>query len=131
MSLHPSTFEYLKPTNVQTRRMNTLREGFAAFADVLNVELPDGSDKTYAIRKLREVSMWCNIALTRMADGAPRPDSTLPYFHIEDEMAAAAEKIHSEMDKALAMIRAPDGAHEKPPITLQEVHDDIHHPPSC
>lgn len=72
MSLHPSTFEYLKPTEDQLEAMAAMR--FAAFdyACKLGALVPEGPDKTYALRKLREVAVWVNIALTRHADGSPR-----------------------------------------------------------
>jgi len=47
MSLHSSTYEYLKP-------------------------LPDGPDKTFIIRAHRANAMWSNVAITRQADGSPR-----------------------------------------------------------
>jgi hypothetical protein len=34
--------------------------------------MPAGPDRTYAIRKVREVGMWANVAVTRDADGTPR-----------------------------------------------------------
>ena len=34
--------------------------------------IPDGPDKTYMLRKFREVAMWANIAITRNPDGSPR-----------------------------------------------------------
>jgi hypothetical protein len=37
--------------------------------------VPDGPDKTYILRKLREVSMWVNVAITRFSDGAARTDA--------------------------------------------------------
>jgi hypothetical protein len=42
------------------------------FAAVLDAELPDGPDKTYAIRSLRTVAMWVNVSITRNPDGSPR-----------------------------------------------------------
>ena len=70
--LHESTFEYLKPTDEQLSKMASVREQFASFTRGLDASLPDGPDKTYILRKLREVAMWSNIALTRNADGSPR-----------------------------------------------------------
>ena len=34
--------------------------------------LPDGPDKTFALRNHRTTAMWANIAVTREADGSPR-----------------------------------------------------------
>jgi hypothetical protein len=70
--LHPSTFEYLQPTPSQKTMMGVARNKVAAFARDLNALLPDGADKTYVLRKLRELGMWVNVAITREADGTPR-----------------------------------------------------------
>lgn len=72
MSLHDSTFGYLNPTEEQKEAMTLVRSAAADFATVLRYQVPDGPDKTYLLRKLREVSMWANIAITREPDGAPR-----------------------------------------------------------
>jgi hypothetical protein len=40
---------------------------------VLDAFVPEGPDKTYLMRKLREVAMWANVAVTRQPDGTPRP----------------------------------------------------------
>lgn len=71
-TLHPSTFSYLQPTELQKDAMSVVRAGAANYAAVLESELPDGPDKTYTLRKLREVAMWANIAITRHGDGSPR-----------------------------------------------------------
>lgn len=76
MTLHRSTFEYLKPTNNQLAKMSSARANFASMAAYINDSIPDGPDKTYALRKLREISMWVNIAITREADGTPREDDS-------------------------------------------------------
>lgn len=72
MSLHETTFEYLKPTADQTLRMSRVRAAAKTFADVLEVELPEGADKTFVLRAHRSNAMWANVAITRMADGTPR-----------------------------------------------------------
>lgn len=72
MSLHPSTFEYLKPTDEQVATMAGLREASAQYAKLLDDRLPDGPDKTYILRRVRETAMWVNVAVTRQADGTPR-----------------------------------------------------------
>jgi len=74
MSLHPSTFEYLKPTVAQQNKMGMARTYSANYASNLEQLLPDGPDKTYILRRVRETAMWINVALTREADGAPRKD---------------------------------------------------------
>jgi tRNA U34 5-methylaminomethyl-2-thiouridine-forming methyltransferase MnmC len=71
-SLHVSTFEYLKPTPQQMEVMTELRQQFSDFASMLDRVIPGGPDKTYLLRKLREVAMWANIAITRNPDGSPR-----------------------------------------------------------
>ena len=75
MSLHPSTFEYLKPTDRQVLDMSTLRALSAQYAASLDRMLPEGPDKTYILRRVRETAMWVNVSLTRHADGTPRKDS--------------------------------------------------------
>lgn len=70
--LDPSTFEYLKPTNDQLEVMSYLRQRTADYAEALDTVLVDGPDKTYLLRKLREVAMWINVCVTRNADGSPR-----------------------------------------------------------
>lgn len=71
-NLHPSTFEYLKPTDEQIAIMGTLRVAAADYARLLDQLLPDGPDKTYILRRVRETAMWVNVAATREADGTPR-----------------------------------------------------------
>lgn len=70
--VHPSTFEYLPPTDKQATAMHTLREAARTYAGVIEDLVPDGADKTYILRKLREVAMWCNVSVTRDVHGAPR-----------------------------------------------------------
>lgn len=72
MTLDPSTYAHLKPTNDQLETMERVRAAAKAFSDVLEKELPDGPDKTYILRAHRTNSMWCNVAVTRQADGAAR-----------------------------------------------------------
>lgn len=72
MKMHHSTFLYLKPTDAQMTTMAAARAASAIYAGQLENLLPDGPDKTYAIRKLRELAMWCNVCITRHPDGTPR-----------------------------------------------------------
>lgn len=72
MPLHDSTFEYLNPTDEQKQRMNTLRHAAAAYASVIEHNVPDGPDKTYILRAHRQNAMWVNVAITRNPDGSPR-----------------------------------------------------------
>lgn len=71
--MHPSTFEYLKPTDEQIEQMAKVREAAKLFNDVLEHYLPDGPDKTFVIRAHRSNAMWANVAITRWPDGTPRP----------------------------------------------------------
>jgi hypothetical protein len=70
--MHASTFEYLKPTDQQIAAMQRVRNAAAVYSQVLEASIPDGPDKTYLLRKFREVAMWANIAITRQPDGSPR-----------------------------------------------------------
>ncbi len=69
---HPSTYEYLKPTDAQIEKMSRVRLAAKAFNDVLDAELPDGPDKTFVIRAHRSNAMWAHVSITRLADGTPR-----------------------------------------------------------
>lgn len=74
MPLHESTFKYLKPTDKQLVVMERVRQETQTYALALENLLPDGPDKTFIMRSLRTLGMWCNVALTRTAEGAPRDD---------------------------------------------------------
>lgn len=70
--MHPSTFEYLNPTDEQKETMGRVRLAAKIFFEVLDKELPEGPDKTFVIRNHRSNSMWANVAITRHPDGTPR-----------------------------------------------------------
>lgn len=70
--MHPSTYEYLKPTEAQIEQMARVRAAAKAYNDVLDAALPDGPDKTFVIRAHRSNAMWANVAITRLPDGTPR-----------------------------------------------------------
>jgi len=70
--MHPSTFDYLKPTDTQMGVMDRARAATKKYADELIALLPEGPDKTYILRKVRDVGMWANVAITRNQDGSPR-----------------------------------------------------------
>lgn len=70
--MHVSAYEFLKPTDAQIEKMARLRAAAKAYGDVLDVELPDGPDKTFVIRGHRSNAMWANVAVTRQPDGTPR-----------------------------------------------------------
>lgn len=72
MNLHPSTFEYLKPTDQQLDEMANMHRLTKAYAEAVETYVPQGADRTYALRKLRELAMWLNVAIMRKADGSPR-----------------------------------------------------------
>lgn len=73
-TLNKSTFDYLKPSDKQQSNMAVCREAAGDYAAILNELVPDGPDKTYLLRKLREIAMWANVAITRLPDGSPRAD---------------------------------------------------------
>jgi hypothetical protein len=70
--MHPSTYEYLKPSEEMLRTMGALREAAKIYGDRLEALLPDGPDKTFIIRAHRSNAMWVNVAVTRQPDGTPR-----------------------------------------------------------
>lgn len=76
MTLHPTTFGYLNPSEEMKAEMNIVRSAAADYADAIQQVLPEGPDKTYTLRKLREVNMWAMIAITRHPDGSPREQGT-------------------------------------------------------
>jgi len=71
--LHRTTFEYLKPSDEQVKVMSLLRTAARQYSDMLEEFLPNGPDKTFILRQHRQNAMWVNVAVTRFADGAPRP----------------------------------------------------------
>ncbi len=75
MSLNPSTFDYLKPTEAQMVDMARSRSIFARAAVSLDGLLPDGPDKTYVLRQLRTIAMWAVVSISRNPDGSPRGDT--------------------------------------------------------
>jgi len=70
--MHPSTYEYLKPTDEQIAAMAKVRAAAKAYSDVIDQVVPDGPDKTYMLRAHRSNAMWANVAITRLPDGTPR-----------------------------------------------------------
>jgi len=72
MALHPSTFEYLKPTDAQIDAMAQVRAAAKSYSDVLDQMLPEGPDKTFIMRAHRSNAMWANVSITRLPDGTPR-----------------------------------------------------------
>ena len=72
MSLHSSTYEFLKPTEAQIAKMAQVRTAARVYSEVLDILLPDGPDKTFILRAHRSNAMWANVAITRHPDGSPR-----------------------------------------------------------
>ncbi len=72
--MHASTFEYYQPTDEQVEKMALARKAAHAYATSLDAILPEGPDKTFVLRSLRTVAMWCNVSITRLPDGTPRDD---------------------------------------------------------
>jgi hypothetical protein len=72
MTLHHSTFDFLNPTDSQKDDMTAVREAAKEYAQALDTMLPEGPDKTFVLRQLREVNMWALVAITRNPDGSPR-----------------------------------------------------------
>jgi hypothetical protein len=72
VSLHSSTFEYLEPTLDQKASMKIMRDAAKTYAVAVEQLLPEGPDKTYILRSIRQTAMWCNVTLTRQPDGSPR-----------------------------------------------------------
>ena len=70
--MHPSTYEYLKPTDEQVEHMAQCRSAAREYSELLDKVIPEGPDKTYVIRRVRETAMWVNVAITRLPDGTPR-----------------------------------------------------------
>jgi hypothetical protein len=61
MSKHP--FEYQKPTETQVALLQIVRSTMAESYDVLLAHVPACAERTLAIRKLEEASMWANKAI--------------------------------------------------------------------
>jgi len=72
MPMHSSVFGHLKPTDNQLQVMANVRAEFRLFVESLDYSIPDGPDKTYLMRQLRDCAMWANVAITRLTDGFPR-----------------------------------------------------------
>ena len=70
--MHKSTYEYLTPTEKQVEQMALIRFAAKEYSEVLDEILPEGPDKTYTLRALRQVAMWANVCITRLPDGSPR-----------------------------------------------------------
>lgn len=58
---HP--FEYQQPTPVHVEHLQTVRQQFKDTYELLLVTVPPCAERTLAIRKLEEASMWANKAI--------------------------------------------------------------------
>jgi hypothetical protein len=56
-------FQYHAPTPEQLVAYGAIRRAARQFADVLNHFAPASADKTAAMRKIREATMACNMAV--------------------------------------------------------------------
>ncbi len=98
--MHKSTFEYLKPSESQIALMGDARAAAYGYARAIAAIVPDGPDKTYIFRKLREVAMWVNVAITRQADGTPRVDDPVTAKPITDADFAALTNLARDLTQS-------------------------------
>lgn len=70
--LHEEAFGFVAPTPQQITDMEACRVAGKIYAETLEKHVPDGPDKTYIMRKLREVAFWANASIVRNPDGSPR-----------------------------------------------------------
>jgi ribosomal protein L17 len=59
--MHP--FEYIKPTQGEIERITTLREKCKELHDLILEIITPSRERSLAITKLEEVSMWANKAV--------------------------------------------------------------------
>lgn len=69
---HPLMFESVLPSEEQTQQMNRVRSAFTHLVTQIETHIPEGPDRTFIIRQLRDSAMWCNVAIIRNPDGSPR-----------------------------------------------------------
>lgn len=58
-----TNFQSKVPTDKQKNTMDTYRGTFQQFADIIMEEIPDCRERSLAITKLEEASMWLNKAI--------------------------------------------------------------------
>lgn len=63
---HP--FEYHRPDMDQVARIETIRAGCKAMYDLITRNCPSIAERTLALRKLEEVSMWANKSIVMEPD---------------------------------------------------------------
>jgi hypothetical protein len=66
-------FTYHSPTQDQIPVYEAIRSHGREFAHVINNLVPDGADKTHALRTLRSVVMWANAAVATTPPTEPAP----------------------------------------------------------
>lgn len=72
MSDEEDVFESVEPNPTQAMQLEAVRKAAKAFGIVLNANMPNGPDKTFAMRTLRTALMWASVAITKNPDGTPR-----------------------------------------------------------
>lgn len=60
-------FGYHKGTSETMPKHELVREGFIAFAQFLNEQVPDGRAKSTALTNLQQASMWANFGIAELA----------------------------------------------------------------
>lgn len=60
-------FEYQKPTESNIHDITVVRDACGYLRDAIEEHVPASAERTLAIRKLEEVSMWANKAIVMYA----------------------------------------------------------------
>jgi hypothetical protein len=59
-----NVFTYHPPSGPeQIQQYQTLRDGGRTLAELIDADVPDGPEKTLAIRKIQEAVMWANAGI--------------------------------------------------------------------
>jgi hypothetical protein len=58
-----ATFDYHKPTDAGVEKITVIRNAYKNLVKVIWDQVPDGPDRTVAIRKAHESMMTCNKAI--------------------------------------------------------------------
>lgn len=61
--LDPKVFIYHPPKGNQAERYEIIRNAALGFAEVLERQCPESSEKAVAINKIREAVMWANASI--------------------------------------------------------------------
>jgi hypothetical protein len=56
-------------THIEAERMLDIREFARKLAEIINLDSPDGREKSLAITALEEVVFWANAAIARASTG--------------------------------------------------------------